>query len=107
MIETTAQKFDSVMGLLWGCVPDADKHKVPMEIRAIAGFVKTHNRINAENAFDVLDLMWKHERAITLRDVEEIGSPAERRFNFHVMFLDGSECVVIGEGCIGSGIELI
>ena len=96
-----AQLFDSTMAVLWDSVAGPTN---PVA-RALASYVKTH-RVNAENGFDVLRLLWP-DAEMTARASFTPVTDDESETQFDVKFPDGSSVLLIGHRGICNMIEVI
>jgi hypothetical protein len=94
----TSELFSSVMSVLWDGAENPPKEAV-----AIASYIKTH-RVNAENALEVLHIMWPSAKLQVRPDGE--GVPAGSIW-FDVQFEDGSQVMVDAEDGIGNSIEVL
>lgn len=98
--------FDAVMGLLWNnSEPDAGSPPPPKEAVAIASYVKNH-RVNAENAFEVLRIMWPDSLFQPRCNHTPFGDdPSETAVD--VKFVDGSQVLIIARRGLGDAVEVI
>ena len=94
----TSELFSDVMAILW----DADMSE-SKEAVAIAAYVKTH-RVNAENALEVINIMWPTATMQIRADGQGI-EPGTIWFD--VKFDDNSQAMVNANDGIGNSIELI
>lgn len=96
----TSELFNDVMMLIW----DGADRDLPKEAVAIASYVKSH-RINAENAFEVINIMWLEGAKVAVRADGEGIEPG--LIWFDVTFADGSQVMINAPMGIGSWIEVI
>jgi hypothetical protein len=114
------QTFAAVMNVLWGNLDDpksgtlgqildgAPRPAVSAIVRALASFVKNH-RVNHENAFEVLCLLWPTAR-MSLRKLEDGDEPFSddpSEAIFDLVFEDGSQAMVISKRAIGDQVEVL
>ncbi len=100
-----AELFSDVMSLLWGF----GEAGVPLYndkfAQAVASYAKTH-RVNTENAFEVLNIMWPTKFTMTARTPGEgTGDIEPGVFWFDLTFEDGSQCMVRSHYGIGDSVE--
>lgn len=98
----TSELFNDVMALLWS--DPKDRLSVSREAEAIASFIKNH-RVNAENAFEVIGIMWP-TATVVVRDNATLDDDPERSL-FDVKFADGSQALVGAIKGIGSMVDLV
>jgi hypothetical protein len=99
MKSTIAQTLATVMGVLWG-----NEEKVEPVYTGIASYVKTHNRHNAENVFDVVSILFS-QSLVHIKPLEGERNSSERNFLVEVKFQDGSRALVELVDGIGSSCE--
>ena len=103
---THATLFDHVMRALWGDeIPDGD-----FLITALYNRIRGQNRINPENALDVLDMMgptfvkaWEDARVPD--DVDPENTEAE--IIYTIRFWDDSSALVISKRGQGMAVEVL
>lgn len=92
--------FDQVMSLIWE--NDAPSNK---EAVAIVSYIKNH-RVNAENAFEVLAIMWPDSTLIVRPPGQGVSeNPAEVWYD--LQFSDGSQVLLLSMRGIGCSIEVL
>jgi hypothetical protein len=102
--------FDHVMRALWD---DGHVEAGPgyAQIKAIVSYVKTHVRINPENALDVLDIMWPESvfmDAVVGQDLSDDG--LVRKYDeivYTIKMPDGSSVILVSKRGIASELEVI
>lgn len=107
-----ANQLAHIMNSIW----DNSEESEP-SIKALASYVKTHGRRNAENVFEVIDILWP--RNVRMMKVREVGDgsgmdsksagPTENGFDWLVdcQFDDDSQILIICQNGIGHGLEFI
>ena len=95
----TSYLLNDVMMLIW----DGADRDLPKEAQAIASYVKTH-RVNAENVFEVINIMWPEAKMTVRKDGEGI-EPGSIWFD--VNFEDGSQVMVNANKGIGDSLEVV
>ncbi|MBS0369051.1 MAG: hypothetical protein JSS57_07620 [Proteobacteria bacterium] len=101
-MKPTSHLFSDVMLLLWS--DPKDHLDVSREATAIASYVKNH-RVNAENAFEVLQIMWPEAKVLVRRDAVLDDDP--ERLLFDVSFADKSQAIVGAVKGIGSLVDVV
>lgn len=96
-----AMQLQHVMGIIWNDGDDSAP-----SIVALASYVKTHNRRNPENVFEVIDILWPND-VKTL--VQRIGEEANRADHYivDVKFTDESQCLIECQNGVGHSVEFI
>lgn len=106
--------FNAVMDVLWDNAPDLNSlggrqsgFPEPGKVaRALASYVKNH-RVNAENGFEVLALLWPEASMSLRRDAEQFDHDDRSTAWFDVKFEDGSQVLLIATRGIASQLEII
>lgn len=102
-MQPTANLFNAVMEILWDddTAPPAGKVAT-----ALASYVKNH-RVNHENAFEVLHILFSDECKMSVRRGDE-GVTIDEPGNvwYDVQFLDGSQMLLLSRNGIGSSLEI-
>lgn len=100
----TSVLFNDVMLLLWDAHVEGDE--VPKEAIAIAAYIKNH-RVNAENAFEVLRIMWPNAKMQPRPIGEGVTSDSPSEVWYDVQFEDGSQVLLQSLAGQGSAVEVI
>jgi hypothetical protein len=95
---TIAQTLSNVMGVLWG-----NKAEDPIYV-ALASYVKTHNKHNAENVFDVIGILFS-QNVVHIEPLYDAVRSSARNFLVEVKFADASRALVELVDGIGSSCE--
>lgn len=95
----TNELFEQTMRALWDNIYDT----TPKEAVAVASYIKTH-RVNAENALEVLRIMWPDAKVVVRHDAMD---QADNEAWFDIQFEDGSQILVGAPNGIGSSLEMI
>lgn len=103
MKRTDAVLFEATLSSLW-----APEEPAPRIIHALVSFVKNH-RINPENAFEVLQILWPDAtmKFLALSGDEQPSSDDPSEVWFEVTFADGSRADVQALRGIGAAVERI
>src|SRR5262245_7475006 len=99
---THAELFNSVMRYLWN---DEDPEHY-FWVRACGDKIRGTQRVNPENAFDVLIMMFGTNLSMHVR-VPDVGDGDNEASIHHITFEDGSTAIIDGRYGIGGGVEII
>ena len=100
-----ATQLEKIMVAIWD---ESHDDRLPKTIVALASYVKTHNRVNHDNVWEVMNILFKENvRTIQQRKHDEHNPGDASHYIVDVQFDDESQCLIICAYGIGHGIEFV